>query len=269
VARLGLDGAAEPVSAVLSAGEQRACALAFFLAEALASPSAGGIVFDDPASSLDVERVEHISSRLVELARKRKQIIVFTHDLPFAWCLQDAADKADVAFAVRPLSRLGDRTGIVRSGKSWPGEKLGDRLARLREVLRTLEVLSQRGNIDEYEPAAKTFAGDVRDTWERAVEEGLFKKVVMRFQRDVKALHIQDVIVTPDLTRQVFDGMTETSPYHHSSALAKPTPIPTIEDLRKFFARLEQFCTAAKQKPGSVTTANAVSQGQSGSHSAA
>ena len=269
VARLGLDGAAEPASAVLSDGEQRACALAFFVAEALASPSAGGIVFDDPASSLDVERVEHISSRLVELARKRKQIIVFTHDLPFAWCLQDAAVKADVAFAVRPLSRLGDRTGIVRAGKSWPGEKLGDRLARLREVLKTLEVLSQRGSIDEYEPAAKTFAGDVRDTWERAVEEGLFKKVVMRFQRDVKALRIQDVIVTPDLTRQVFDGMTETSPYHHSSALAKPTPIPTIEDLRKFFARLEQFCTAAKQKPGSVTTENAVSQGRSGPHSAA
>ena len=95
------------------------------------------------------------------------------------------------------------------------------------------------------------------------MEEGLFKKVVMRFQRDVKALHIRDVVVTSDLTKEIFDGMTETSPYHHSSALAKPTPTPSIEDLRRFLARLEQFCTAVKQKPVSAPAATA-SEAQTG-----
>ncbi|MDQ2984374.1 MAG: AAA family ATPase [Actinomycetota bacterium] len=269
VARMTLDGATEPVSAVLSDGEQRACALAFFLAESLASPSKGGIVFDDPASSLDIERIEHIGGRLVDLAEKRTQIIVFTHNLPFAWFLQDAAEKAGVAFSVRRLSRLGERAGIVRTGKSWPGEKLGDRLVHLRETLKTLETLSQQGNIEAYEPAAKAFAGDLRETWERAVEEGLFKKVVMRFQRDVKALHIKDVAVTADLTKEVFDGMTETSPYHHSSALAKPTPTPSIEDLRKFFARVEEFCKVVKQKQGSAAKEKSAAQRRTGQQSVA
>jgi ABC-type transport system involved in cytochrome c biogenesis ATPase subunit len=269
VARIGLDGATEPVSAVLSDGEQRACALAFFLAESLASPSKGGIVFDDPASSFDIERVEHIGGRLVDLAEKRKQIIVFTHNLLFAWFLQDAAERAGVKFSVRRLSRLGERAGIVRTGKSWPGERLGDRLVHLRETLKTLETFSQQGDIEAYEPAAKAFAGDLRETWERAVEEGLFKKVVMRFQRDVKALHIRDVAVTPDLTKEVFDGMTETSPYHHSSALAKPTPTPSIEDLRKFFARLEAFCKDVKQKQGSAAKEKGTAQGGTGQPSVA
>jgi hypothetical protein len=70
-------------------------------------------------------------------------------------------------------------------------------------------------------PGAKAFAGDVRDAWERAVEEELFRGVVMRFQRDVKAQHIRDVEVTAALTQEVYDGMTETSPYHHEPAVSK------------------------------------------------
>ena len=260
LARMSLDGAAVPVSDVLSDGEQRGCALAFFLAEALVSPSEGGIVFDDPACSLDIERVEHIGVRLVELAKKRKQIIVFTHDLPFAWFLRDTAEKAGVGFSARALSRLEGKAGIVRKGKPWPGDKLATRLGYLREMLSKLKTYSQQGDIDAYEPMAKAFASELRVTWECAVEEGLFKKVVMRFQRDVHASHIQDVIVTPALTKEVFEGMTETNPYHHSSPLAKPTPTPSFEDLHRFFTRLEQFSETVKQKRGTAH-GDAISKG--------
>lgn len=260
LARIGLDGATQPLTNVLSAGEQSACALAFFLAEALSSPSEGGIVFDDPASSLDIDRVEHICGRLVELARKRKQLIIFTHNLVLAWFLQAAADRKGVAVAVRPLARFGDKVGIVRTGMPWPGEKLKPRLGRLRQTLQTLEAYSTKGEFDKYELAAKTFASDLRETWERAVEEELFKGVVMRFQRDVKTTHIRDLNITTALTEEVFDGMTETSPYHHAAALAKPVPLPTIDQLRKFFDRLEKFCEAVKQKPAAEAQSRAAGQ---------
>lgn len=248
VAKIGLEGSSAPLVEVLSDGEQRGCALAFFLAEALTSASRGGIVLDDPATSFDVERVDHIAKRVVELAAKRQQVIVFTHNAVFAWCLQAAAEVEGIGFSVRPIARMGDKVGIVRPSQVWPGESLKARMARLRSTLQQLEAAWNKGEIDKYEAGAKAFAGDVRDAWERAVEEKLFRKVVMRFQRDVKAQHIRDVEVTAALTQEVYDGMTETSPYHHEPALAKPVGTPSIAELKSFFERLERFCDSLKKK---------------------
>ncbi len=248
VARMRLGKASAPVADVLSVGEQRACALAFFLAETSTSASGGGLVFDDPSASFDVERIEHIAHRIVELAARRQQLIVFSCDVVFAWCLQAAAEARGVRFGVRRIARIGDRVGIVRPNQAWPGETLKARLGRLRAALQELEAHARRGEIDEYEVGAKTFAGDVREAWERAIEEELFRGVVMRFQRDVKALKIRDVVVTPELTGEVLEAMDETSPYHHDPALAKPVPTPSPEDLRRFLERLEVFCGTLKKR---------------------
>jgi hypothetical protein len=152
---------------------------------------------------------------------------------------------------------MGDMVGIVRPSQIWPGERLTARMARLRNTLQQLEAAWNKGDIDKYGAGAKAFAGDVRDAWERAVEEELFRGVVMRFQRDVKAQHIRDVEVTAALTQEVYDGMTETSPYHHEPALAKPVSMPTIAELQGFFERLERFCDSLKKKQTGMTKASA------------
>jgi cytochrome c oxidase assembly protein Cox11 len=69
----------------------------------------------------------------------------------------------------------------------------------------------------------------------------------MRFQRDVKAFQIRDVEVTAAQTQEVYEGMTETSAFHHEPSLAKPVPTPTPEQLNAFFARLESFCQHQKK----------------------
>ena len=79
----------------------------------------------------------------------------------------------------------------------------------------------------------------------------------MRFQRDVKAQHIRDVEVTAALTQEVYDGMTETSPYHHEPALAKPVSTPTITELKGFFERLVRFCDGLKKKQTGMPKAQA------------
>lgn len=99
------------VGDVLSEGEQRALALAFFLAESSASQGRSAIVLDDPASLLDLERCEHIARRLVEEARRR-QVIVFTHDLAFAQMLKRAAVATDQRLHGQALQRAYGRVGV-------------------------------------------------------------------------------------------------------------------------------------------------------------
>ncbi|MGH3118965.1 MAG: AAA family ATPase, partial [Gaiellales bacterium] len=248
VARMQLGNGSAPVVDVLSAGEQRASALAFFLAEARTSASAGGLVFDDPSSAFDVERLEHIARRIVELAERRQQVIVFSCDVVFCWCLQAAADARRVALAVRPIARMGESVGIVRPHQPWPGETLKVRLGRLRAALQELEAQERKSEIDQYERGAKSLAGDIREAWERAIEEELFRGVVMRFQRDVRALKIRDVVVTEEATAEVLDAMNEVSAYHHEAALAKPVPTPSSQQLRGFLERLETFRDGLKKR---------------------
>ena len=85
---------------ILSEGEQRAIAIASFLAEVSLEPSKSGIVFDDPVNSLDHVRRERIANRLA-LEAKSRQVIVFTHDLAFAWELSQQAQAQEHQAAVR------------------------------------------------------------------------------------------------------------------------------------------------------------------------
>ncbi|HLA95085.1 MAG TPA: AAA family ATPase, partial [Pyrinomonadaceae bacterium] len=77
-----LEIAKHKAAKILSEGEQRAIAIADFIAEARLDPHNRGLIFDDPVSSQDHERRELIANRLVEHA-KMKQVIVFTHDIVF------------------------------------------------------------------------------------------------------------------------------------------------------------------------------------------
>jgi energy-coupling factor transporter ATP-binding protein EcfA2 len=94
------------VSDIASEGEQRALSLAFFLAEIETSNSDGGIVVDDPVSSLDETRREYIAKRLVTEAGRR-QVIVFTHDLPFTFDLREQGKEAGLTPTVQGVWRLG------------------------------------------------------------------------------------------------------------------------------------------------------------------
>ena len=83
-------------SDVLSEGEQKALALADFLAEVTTVPAASPVVFDDPITSMDYRRIHEVADRVLALA-KDHQIIVFTHNIWFAAELLAKADKKPVS----------------------------------------------------------------------------------------------------------------------------------------------------------------------------
>ncbi|MEX2108682.1 MAG: AAA family ATPase [Solirubrobacterales bacterium] len=103
------------VGNVLSEGEQRALALALFLAESSANRGRSAIVLDDPVALLDLERRERVTRRLVEEA-KRRQVIVFTHDLAFVQMLQKAAGHAGQETHSQALQRVKGRAGLLSGG---------------------------------------------------------------------------------------------------------------------------------------------------------
>ncbi|MBU1338446.1 MAG: AAA family ATPase, partial [Acidobacteria bacterium] len=87
------------IEQILSEGEQRAIAIGSFLAELSLADHSGGIVLDDPVSSLDHWRRKKVAKRLVQEA-SRRQVIVFTHDTSFLGQLRDEIDESGTPHSI-------------------------------------------------------------------------------------------------------------------------------------------------------------------------
>lgn len=229
---------------ILSEGEQRAVALAFFLAELRVGSSDGPLVVDDPVSSLDHERREHVATRLVEAARTR-QVVVFTHDIVFAMALKEGCEKCTVPVEERLIHRLDESVvGVIRDGLPWKAADLKKRRGVLAQRLQALTALETK-DPDSYLFGVKLWFGLLRDCWEQSVEEKLFAGVVRRFGQGVQTQQLDRVRVSPEIIATVNEGMTTASAFVHDAAAAKNVVPPKAErlkeELKKFEAFLESF----------------------------
>jgi energy-coupling factor transporter ATP-binding protein EcfA2 len=242
----GAHGVAK-VSDIASEGEQRALSLAFFLAEVALSEGDGGIIVDDPVSSLDDERREYIADRLVAEAETR-QVVVFTHDLPFMLDLLDRAEKAGQEPLVQGIWRMGSDVGRVDDHPPFKAMRLKKRLGVLAEEVAVWEKQMPPRDEDEAWRRVCDFYARLRISWERAVEELLFKGVVARFQREVKTQWLDDVNITPELVAAVKEGMTRCSKFVHDEPPAAGSTLPGRTELAKDLQKLTDFAAAAKKK---------------------
>lgn len=234
------------LSEIVSEGERRVLALCFFLAELSVGSSADGIVVDDPVSSLDDERRDYIADRLVAEAQHR-QVIVFTHDLPFVFNLRCQAKKASVPLYFQHMWRIGDDVGRVDGHPPFKTMNLRERIGKLEQELQQAK---EEPPPREYEHAmrrANGFYHRIRTSWERAVEERLFAGVVERFERDVKTLQLKDVKITDDLIRQVEQGMTRSSKFLHEDAFAAQVALPSLAEMSQDLEALREFERATRR----------------------
>jgi DNA repair exonuclease SbcCD ATPase subunit len=243
---LELDGArAADVGDVLSEGERRAVALAFFLAEVAVAEHGGGVVLDDPVSSLDHHRRSYVARRLVEEAAKR-QVIVFTHDVVFLLELQHQAEVATRACEVRVVRRVGAASGIAAKELPWVAQNMKARIGYLKNEQQRLTALERKGDLEAYRRDAKVWFELLREAWERAVEEKLFRGVVGRFQPGIETLRLKNVEVTAEMTAAVERGMTDASLWTHDQAPALGRPPPTAADIAAAIGGLEAFVALFK-----------------------
>lgn len=234
---LELPGQQRPIT-VLSEGEQRAIALASFLAEANISGGRGGVAFDDPVSSLDHKRRWHVAKRLAEEAANR-QVVIFTHDLYFLCILQQEAKQIGVEMSPLTIRRTSGGFGICSDSLPFDGATCTKRVSMLRTMQVDAARAAKSGDDDVAAKMTRNVYALLRQTWERGIEEVLFAGTVMRFSEGVSTQMLKEVEVRDDDYRAVTAGMTKCSKFSgHDGAAPANVPTPPPEDL---LADIEAF----------------------------
>jgi energy-coupling factor transporter ATP-binding protein EcfA2 len=234
-------------NSILSEGEQRAICLADFLTEVQMNPNNKGVFFDDPVTSQDHHRREKIAERLVELA-SQKQVIVFTHDIAFFIRLKISAETITTPCSFTTIRNTGGTPGVINPALPWIVQPVKGRIGTLKNMLVRLKKIEKENSEDEYLFAAKSWYSLLREAWERAVEERLFKGVVERFSFGIQTQRLKKIIVTDELINEIETGMTESSKWVHDAAAGlNPTPPDTTkaESDLKFFEDFATKCVAA------------------------
>lgn len=247
---------------ILSEGEQRAVAIGSFLAEVGLSGGKGGIVFDDPVSSLDHRRRERVAKRLATEAAHR-QVVVFTHDIYFLCLLVEEAKSAGVAISTQSLIRRPEGFGVADPELPFEGKSASKRIGALKAQQQSIAKLHKDGEEQEHRRQTVDAYFRLRMAWERAVEEVLLREVILRFRKGVETQRLAGVVVDDEDYAQVNAGMTKCSNYAHDKALMGGVAVPDPDELLADITALETWRaqiekrgveTAKKRKMGPVAT---------------
>ncbi|MGA0602961.1 AAA family ATPase [Caulobacter sp. KR2-114] len=227
-------------SEILSEGEQRALALSAFLTEVAMTDGSGPVVIDDPVSSLDRERCVKVAMRLAAEAQGR-QVVVFTHDLVFFNDLCREAEALDVA--VVPVSLFANKVDAGKvdpAGVTWKGLPVKRRLNLIKSEFGPVKALHGVSAAD-YEFKVKGLYGRLRDTYERAVEECIFRDVVTRGADRVETLKLRYVHLSDGLAIRFHEGMTRANTYSHDNPAAETVETPEPDEFEKDLLHLEKL----------------------------
>lgn len=238
-------------SNVLSEGEQRALAIACFLADAHVSESKGAIIVDDPVTSLDHQRMRRVANRFVAEAARGRQVIIFTHNLLFYQeVLRACADRNPQVPALPCLIQQSEGGfGLVSiDDQPWIAKKVKERERALETQLKVIPD-GLAPDSDELRKLAKHFYTDLRETWERAVEEIVLGGVVERFGTDVKTQSLKMVDIDDEDYRLIYFAMKRASERSgHDQAAAKQIDAPDKAQMELDLMELRGFIAAHRKK---------------------
>ena len=255
----------ERVAKVLSTGEQTALATAFFLAELQVSDERSTIILDDPVSSLDHQRRDHVAARLAEEARKR-QVVVLTHDLVFVHYLKERAEELGVEVHGQALTRAFHSVGVVDPDLPWSAKSPMDRLKALRHRLKSELRPLYKGNDPRYEREAALWALDLRKAYERLIEVYVLGGIVERQVRNVHIRKLHKVRWSPEIAAKIDAAVKELSPGAHQGPLAQQGGRVPLSKLEALLEKYEALCAETKparerapeDEPGAVPRIGAV-----------
>lgn len=237
--RLELPQSRSPID-ILSEGEQRAIAIGSFLAEVTLGGGNGGVVFDDPVSSLDHRRRERVAKRLAVEAKNR-QVIIFTHDIYFLCVLVEEAKLTGVPISTQSLIRGKEGFGIAEQDLPFEGKNTSKRIGALKAQQQLIAKLYKDGDDQEHHKQTVDAYFRLRMAWERAVEEVLLREVILRFRKGIETQKLAGVVVEDDDYRKVHAGMTKCSNYAHDKASLGGVAVPDPEELLADIMELENW----------------------------
>ncbi len=181
-----------PIADVLSDGEQKVIALADFLAEVSVSEHNTPLIFDDPITSLDYKRMEHVVSRLFLLSQSR-QVIVFTHNIWFTVELMQKFQDYPKEFRFIELREDVDGKGFVSQQTSPRVDHWDEMKKSITEVIAAAKK-TQPGVVQD--ALIKQGYSMLRSLCELAVEEKLLRGVVRRFAPNIALTKLSKINAT-------------------------------------------------------------------------
>ncbi len=137
---------------------------------------------------------------------------------------------------------------------------------RLQEIDRDLQALIDAG----YDHADENFRSPVvalytqmRDTWERVVEDILFNRVVQRFRPEIMTQRLEEACIDPENDYPaIFEGMKRCSHYSgHDPAEDLPPELPEPEHVRRDFDELKRYFDAANVRRRKLRKARPYEEG--------
>ena len=239
----------ESVGAVLSEGELRCLAIATFLAELETAEGTSGIVLDDPISSLDHIHREKVAKRLAKEALQR-QVVVFTHDVPFLSQLHRACRDATAQVTLRLVSR-GVSPGFCHDEAPPTHRPVEDAIAAVAAAINNKRHIHDTGD-PSWNECVTGFGGTLRKLWERAVEEVL-SPVLTRWTHDITTPGFIKLTVLTDAHHSTMrKAYKRCSILEHYQPAAGNTPQPTADDLAAEATQLAVWLSDIQAKQNAV-----------------
>ena len=242
---------------ILSEGEQRVIALGSFLAELSLANHSCGIIFDDPVSSLDHKRRSRVAKRLV-LESKKRQVIVFTHDIVFLQRLQDECAAKGVSPEILSLDWKGDSCGIVAEGLPWKHQGVSARVDALEKKQREFERLPWPAEPSE-DLASQIIRqySLLRATIERFVEDKMLNGTIQRFRGYIDVKRLNKIIGTEQSEVEEVSRLMKRCHVlieaHDPSSVKNEMP-PTPDELKSDIEAFKNLIKTVKNRQSSISS---------------
>ncbi|UUW08312.1 AAA family ATPase [Flavobacterium plurextorum] len=171
---------AHTLTDILSEGEQKAIALAEFLAELQLDNIKAPVIFDDPVNSLDHHIIDDVARRLLKLSAER-QVVIFTHSvLLFNSLLYFSKQPLFKAIACKLYNSKNEynETGFITEAAEEKNS--------VKDYLSKINVIINNTAKDRAEAeVAEDGYGYLRSAIELFVEHEIFCGTVKRYQKNV------------------------------------------------------------------------------------
>ena len=214
------------------------------LGRAAHNPTNAGIVLDDPVTSQDHEGKTLIAKRLVREARSR-QVVIFTHDLPFLNQVILQAEGQDVDYQAHWIDRTTDgRPGQVTLNDVPAPSKAYDTAERAKQCL----AIAKQGTGSARQMAVVNGMGALRRTIEETIAKKLLKNVVPRWEDRVIVTALPNINWDDALVQELVSMFEDLSAYieghsHTDEAMGAP-PEPKV--LEERIVKVEALIKRAK-----------------------
>ena len=237
---------------VVSEGESRCLSIAAFFAELSTADDPSAILFDDSVSSFDYRWRECVATRLAAEAKKR-QVIVFTHDIVFLHLLHGFAEQESVEVLDQYVHQLGIGAGVCEDRLPWEASRVKERISYLNTELQKAEKQFKDGHFADYRKEVGHLYSLLRAAWERALEEVLLNEVVERFRPSIQTRRIGKITdISETDCKKIEEAMTKCSkliPAHDHTPTAKHD-VPEPKEIRQDIKELDTWAKSIRKRRG-------------------